>query len=45
VQQNPAQAPQAVNALGVPTGGFGYINSGSLANPARSGQIVARFEF
>lgn len=40
-----AQAPQAVNSLGVPTGGFGYINSASLANPARTGQLVARFEF
>ncbi len=40
-----AQQPQAVNSQGVPTGGFGYISAGTLANPSRTGQIVARFEW
>jgi Carboxypeptidase regulatory-like domain/TonB dependent receptor len=33
------------NSLGLTTGGFGYINPGSVLNPPRSGQIVARFQF
>jgi hypothetical protein len=42
-----AQATQVRNALGVPTGGFGRINSGTLAGDflPRSGQVVARFQF
>ena len=37
--------PQARNAAGVPTSGFGYINSTSLASQPRNGQLVARFTF
>jgi hypothetical protein len=43
---NNALATRTFNALGEPTGGFGYINA--TATPPvlpRSGQIVARFEF
>ena len=42
-----ALAAQARNAQGVPTSGFGRINSGGVFadRPARSGQIVARFQF
>ena len=39
-------ATRTFNALGEPTGGFGYVNP--TATPPqlpRSGQIVARFEF
>ncbi len=32
------------NALGL-TGGFGFINPGSVLNPPRNGQLVARFQF
>jgi hypothetical protein len=41
---NPAQT-QTRNAAGVPTSGFGRINSASLANTPRNGQIVARFQW
>jgi hypothetical protein len=33
---------QTRNAQGVPTAGFGRINTGSTFGPQRSGQIVAR---
>ena len=33
------------NPAGVPTAGFGYINSQSLFSNPRSGQIIARFAF
>jgi hypothetical protein len=40
-----ALASKTTNASGVLTGGFGFVNPGSVyANP-RSGQIVARFQF
>ena len=45
-------APTSTNALatqttsgGVPTAGFGYVNSSSLFGQPRSGQFLARFEF
>lgn len=41
---NPLQT-QRTNSQGVPTAGFGRIDSGSLYGPARNGQIVARFQF
>jgi hypothetical protein len=44
--------PVATNALaptttnnGVVTGGFGYINPGSLYSKPRQGQLLARFRF
>jgi len=40
-----ALAAQQVNSSGVPTSGFGRINSGSVFLPPRSGQLVMRFEF
>jgi hypothetical protein len=33
------------NAQGVPTAGFGYINSQALFSPPRNGQLIARFTF
>jgi hypothetical protein len=42
-----ALAAQVRNSQGVPTSGFGRINTGGVFadRPARSGQIVARFQF
>jgi hypothetical protein len=40
-----AQALQVRNSVGVPTSGFGYISSGSVASANRTGQIVARIMF
>ena len=41
-----AKATQTTQAVtGNPTGGFGYINSSSVAAPPRAGTIVARFQF
>jgi hypothetical protein len=40
-----AGATQTVNSLGVPTGGFGYINSGSNYSSPRQGQVVVRLQF
>ena len=37
--------PQARNAAGLPTSGWGYINSTSLYSQPRNGQVVARFTF
>ncbi|MBI3470981.1 MAG: TonB-dependent receptor [Candidatus Solibacter usitatus] len=37
--------PQARNAAGVPTSGWGFINSTSLYTQPRNGQLVARFTF
>ncbi|MDP9170650.1 MAG: TonB-dependent receptor, partial [Acidobacteriota bacterium] len=33
------------NSAGVPTAGFGYINSQALSSGPRSGQLIARFQF
>ena len=33
------------NAAGVPTAGFGYVNSQSLFAAPRNGQLIARFQF
>jgi hypothetical protein len=41
---NPLQTPQR-NAQGVPTSGFGRINTGSVFGPPRSGQIVTRLSW
>ncbi len=41
---NPLQTQQT-NAQGVPTSGFGRINTGSVFGPPRSGQIVMRFSW
>lgn len=41
---NPLQT-QTRNAAGVPTAGFGRIDTGSLVSQPRNGQIVARFQF
>ena len=41
---NPLQT-QVRNAQGVPTSGYGRINTGSVYGPPRSGQIVMRFSF
>ena len=41
---NALQTP-VKNAAGVPTAGFGYINSTSLASSPRNGQLIARFQF
>ena len=40
---NPLQTQQR-NAQGVPTSGFGRINTGTVFGPPRSGQIVTRFQ-
>jgi hypothetical protein len=40
-----ALATQTMNAQGVPTAGFGWINTGSLFSGPRQGQLVARFQF
>jgi hypothetical protein len=40
-----ALATQTVNAQGVPTAGFGWINTGSLFSSPRNAQLVARFQF
>jgi hypothetical protein len=40
-----AGATQTVNALGVPTAGFGWISTGSLFSSPRQGQLVGRFVF
>lgn len=37
--------PQARNALGQPTSGWGYINPTSLYSQPRNGQVVARITF
>ena len=44
VATNPLQTPTH-NSQGLLTGGFGYINPGSLQNQPRNGQLVARFQF
>ena len=41
---NPLATPLR-NPAGVPTSGFGFINSTSLAQPPRNGQLVARFQW
>jgi hypothetical protein len=41
---NPLQTP-ARNAQGVPTSGYGRINTGSTFGPPRSGQIVTRLSW
>ena len=41
---NPLQTQQR-NAQGVPTAGFGRINTGSVFGPPRSGQIVTRLSW
>jgi hypothetical protein len=41
---NPLQTQQR-NAQGVPTAGFGRINTGSVFGPQRSGQIVTRLSW
>ena len=41
---NPLQT-QTRNNRGVPTAGFGRIDTGSLVTQPRNGQIVARFQF
>ncbi len=40
----PTQA-QAYNSAGVPTSGWGYLNSTTLYSQPRNGQLVARFTF
>jgi hypothetical protein len=42
-----ALATQTRNASGVPTGGFGFVNPGSLYpyRTPRQGQVLARFQF
>jgi hypothetical protein len=40
-----SSATQTVNAQGVPTAGFGYINSGSTSSSPRRGQVVVRLQF
>jgi hypothetical protein len=40
-----ALATTTHNGQGLLTGGFGYINTGSVLNPPRNGQIVARIQF
>jgi hypothetical protein len=44
VATNPLVTPTR-NSSGLLTGGFGYINAGSLNSQPRNGQIVARFQF
>jgi carboxypeptidase family protein len=41
---NPLQTQQT-NAQGVPTSGYGRINTGTVYGPPRSGQIVMRFSW
>ena len=41
---NPLQTQQR-NAQGVPTAGFGRINTGTVFGPPRSGQIVMRYSW
>jgi hypothetical protein len=41
---NARQTP-TVNARGVPTAGFGRIDTGSVFSAPRNGQLVARFQF
>ena len=41
---NPLQTQQR-NAQGVPTAGFGRINTGTVYGPPRSGQIVMRYSW
>lgn len=36
---------QARNTSGASTGGFGFVNSGSLYSAPRQGQLLARFQF
>ena len=38
-------AAQVRNSQGVPTSGFGYVNSGSVAVSPRTGQLVARLQW
>ena len=38
-------ATQTTTATGQTTGGFGYINNGTVFSAPRSGQLVARFQF
>jgi hypothetical protein len=40
-----ALATQTANSQGVPTAGFGWINTGSLFSSPRNAQLVARFQF
>ena len=40
-----ALATQTVNGAGVPTAGFGWINTGSVFSSPRQGQLLARFQF
>ena len=40
---NPLQTQQT-NAQGVPTSGYGRINTGTVYGPPRSGQIVTRYQ-
>jgi hypothetical protein len=40
-----ALATQTLNAAGQTTAGFGFINLATVAVPARTGQLVARFRF
>jgi hypothetical protein len=42
---NNAKATPTYNSKGALTGGFGYINPGSLNSQPRNGQLVARFQF
>jgi hypothetical protein len=41
---NPLQTQQR-NAQGVPTSGFGRIDTGALYGPSRNGQLVIRYSF
>ncbi len=41
---NPLQT-QTRNAQGVPTAGYGRINTGTVYGPPRSGQLVTRFSW
>jgi hypothetical protein len=38
-------AQQVRNSAGIPTSGFGYISSGSVAAANRTGQLVGRITF
>jgi hypothetical protein len=40
-----ALAAQGRNAAGLTTAGFGFINTGTVQSPARSGTLVGRFTF
>ena len=42
---NPLATPTHNSSTGLLSGGFGYINPGSLNSQPRNGQIVARFQF